>query len=209
MIVYAGSGSWYYNEGLQDDLTGAIGAWFCAINQAYFMGLFLLISAYFVPGAYDRKGPRRFVKDRLIRLGIPVAVYSWIIGPMLVYGLLAVQGSVRMPFWDFYTGQYFQLYGFLGGGPTWFIEVLLIFTLVYGLGRLLTRAGPVQPIAPAGFPGSGSIVLFALGLAAITFIVRLWFPVDWNFQFLNLQFPFFAQYIALFGVGLIAYRRDW
>lgn len=209
MIVYAGSGSWYYNEGQQDDLTGAIGAWFCAINQAYFMGLFLLISAYFVPGAYDRKGPRRFVKDRLIRLGIPLAVYSWIIGPVLVYGLLAWRDGVRLPFWDFYTGRYFQVYGFLGGGPTWFIEVLLIFTLGYVVWRLITRAGPAQPLEQARFPGSGAIVLFGLGLAALSFGVRLWFPVDWNFQLLNLQFPFFAQYIALFVVGLMAYRRNW
>ena len=209
MIVYAGSGSWYYNEGRQDELTGAIGAWFCAVNQAYFMGLFLLISAYFVPGAYDRKGPRRFVKDRLIRLGIPVAVYSWIIGPILVYGMLALRGGVRVPFWDFYTGQYFHVYGFLGGGPTWFIEAQLIFTLVYVLWRLLTRSGPAQPIEEARFPGSGSIVLFAVFLAVISFLVRLWFPVDWNFKPLNLQFPFFAQYITLFVVGLIAYRRNW
>ncbi len=34
---------------------------------------------------------------------------------------------------------------------------------------------------------------------------------DRNFSLLNLQFPFFifAQYIALFVVGLIAYRRNW
>jgi glucan biosynthesis protein C len=209
MIVYAGSGSWYYNEGREDEITGAIGAWFCAVNQAYFMGLFLLISAYFVPGAYDRKGPRRFVKDRLIRLGIPVAVYSWIIGPVLVYGMLALRGGVRVPFWDFYTGQYFHVYGFLGGGPTWFVEVLLIFSLVYVLWRLLTRSGPVQPIEEARFPGSGAIVLFAVFLAAISFLVRLWFPVGWNFGLLNLQFPFFVQYIALFVVGLIAFRRNW
>jgi surface polysaccharide O-acyltransferase-like enzyme len=46
-------------------------------------------------------------------------------------------------------------------------------------------------------------------LAAVSFLVRLWFPVGWNFGLLNLQFPFFAQYIALFVVGLIAYRRNW
>jgi len=45
------------------------------------MGLFLLISAYFVPGSFDRKGASRFLKDRLIRLGIPMAVYSWVLSP--------------------------------------------------------------------------------------------------------------------------------
>jgi len=42
------------------------------------------------------------------------------------------------------------------------------------------------------------------------FLVRLAFPMDeYVFQPLNLQFGFFAQYIALFVVGLIAYRRNW
>ena len=46
------------------------------------MGLFLLISAYFVPGSYDRKGAGRFLKDRLVRLGIPLALYSWVVNPV-------------------------------------------------------------------------------------------------------------------------------
>jgi hypothetical protein len=57
MITYAGTGSWYHSEGRQDDLTRFFGSWFCSIKQAYFMGLFLLVSAYFVPRPYDRKGP--------------------------------------------------------------------------------------------------------------------------------------------------------
>ena len=76
MIIYSGNGSWIYNENREDEVTEALGAWFCSVNQAYFMGLFLLISAYFVPGSYDRKGAGRFLKDRLIRLGIPLLLYS-------------------------------------------------------------------------------------------------------------------------------------
>ena len=60
MITYAGTGSWYYYEGREDGITRFVGSWFGSINQAYFMGLFLLISAYFVPGSYDRKGAGRF-----------------------------------------------------------------------------------------------------------------------------------------------------
>jgi len=50
----------------------------------------------------------------------------------------------------------------------------------------------------------------ALLLAVATFLVRLPFPMDgYWFGPLNLQFGFFAQYIALFVLGLIAYRRNW
>jgi glucan biosynthesis protein C len=83
MIIYAGTGSWgLYKEGRQDTITAVLGTWFVAVNQAYFMSLFLLISAYFIPGSYDRKGAGRFLKDRLIRLGIPLVIYSWIISPL-------------------------------------------------------------------------------------------------------------------------------
>ena len=38
------------------------------------MGLFFLISAYLVPGASEHKGPAQYVKERLVRLGTPIAV---------------------------------------------------------------------------------------------------------------------------------------
>ena len=58
MIIYAGSGSFLYTEGRQDTITAVLGTWFCATNQAYFMGFFFLLAAYFVPGSYERKGAR-------------------------------------------------------------------------------------------------------------------------------------------------------
>ena len=209
MITYAGTGSWYYTEGREDFITGALGAWFLTVNQAYFMGLFLLISAYFVPGSYDRKGASRFLKDRLIRLGIPLALYSWIIRPLLAYLDPVRFPGPRPPFWSFLTEGYFREEAVFGAGPLWFIETLLIFSLVYVLWRLLARPRPAEPAVETGFPGYEFIALFALLLGVAGFLIRLWRPIGWNFVPLNLQFPFFAQYIALFVIGLIAYRRNW
>ncbi len=218
MVIYAGSGGWIYYEDRQDDITAALGGWFCAVNQAYFMGLFLLISAYFVPGSYDRKGAGAFMKDRLIRLGLPLALYSWILRPGLIYlGLMGPPRPGRSP-WDWYTHVYFRDYGVIGGGPLWFIETLLIFSAVYVLWRLLTRPRPARPAAadaaalPARetpFPGLRAIALCALLIGVATFAVRLIFPAGTRFEPLNLQLANFAEYIALFILGLIAYRRNW
>jgi peptidoglycan/LPS O-acetylase OafA/YrhL len=211
MITYSGTGRWYYNEGRQDALTGFAGGWFCSVNQAYFMGLFLLISAYFVPGSYDRKGAGRFVMDRLIRLGIPLAVFSWIIDPLFAYVRMMVDGGPAVPLWRFFPGQYFSQWGpLIGSGPLWFVEVLLIFSLVYPLWRLAFRSRPVNSAVDTRFPGNGAIALFALLLGVAGFLVRLVFPKDeYMLKALNLQLGFFAQYIVLFIVGLIAYRRNW
>jgi glucan biosynthesis protein C len=209
MITYAWSGDWYYKEGEPDLVTSALGLWFCAINQAYFMGLFLLISAYFVPGSYDRKGAIRFVKDRLIRLGIPLAVFSWIINPLFIYVGLVLSQDLQMPLFRFFPIEYFKTEPLIGAGPLWFVEVLLIFSLVYVLWRLLVPPISVKKTREAHIPENGVIALFALLLGLAGFLVRLVFPIDYTFKPLNLQFPFFAQYIALFVVGLIAYSRNW
>jgi len=209
MIIYAGSGSFLYTEGRQDTITSVVGGWFCGVNQAYFMSLFLLISAYFVPGSYDRKGAGHFVKDRLIRLGIPLIIYSWIISPLTWVVITGVTQGQLLPWWRYLPGAGFD--AVIGAGPLWFVEVLLIFSLVYVLWRRLFRPNP--PVPPAEtesrFPGNAAIALFALLTGVGAFVVRLWLPTGWNFSLLNLQLPFFVLYIALFIVGLIAYRRNW
>jgi surface polysaccharide O-acyltransferase-like enzyme len=207
MIIYAHSGSWYYNEGEPDFLTDALGNWFCSVNQAYFMGLFLLISAYFVPGSYDRKGAWRFFKDRLIRLGIPLALFSWVINPLFVYALF--YREIGKPFFEFFPVEFFKTSSLIGGGPLWFVEVLLIFSLAYVFWRLFIPSRPMAASMETAFPGNGAIAAFALLLGVAGFLVRLVFPISYTFAPLNLQFPFFAQYIALFIVGLVAYRRNW
>jgi surface polysaccharide O-acyltransferase-like enzyme len=117
-----------------------------------------------------------------------------------------------MSFPRFIITEYFSKYGqpVIGAGPLWFVEVLLIFSLIYVLWRIAFRFRPAQPAVDTRFPGNGSIALFAVLLGVAGFLVRLVFPMDaYLFQLLNLQLGFFAQYIVLFIVGLIAYRRNW
>ena len=46
-------------------------------------------------------------------------------------------------------------------------------------------------------------------MGVLTFVVRLWLPINWALGRFNLQLPFFVQYIAMLIIGVIAYRRDW
>lgn len=209
MITYAGSGSWIYFEDRADLATEVVGSIFTTINQTYFMGLFLLISAYFVPGSYERKGTGRFLKDRLMRLGIPLVVYSWIIHPVLMFGYLSTVEGMHISFWQFFPRTYFGWGYLLGQGPLWFVETLLIFTLVYVAIRLLFTARPEGTVSDSPFPSNIAISLFALLVGLITFAVRLWVPEGWNFKPLNLQFPYFPGYMAMFLAGFAAYRNNW
>jgi surface polysaccharide O-acyltransferase-like enzyme len=203
---------WYYLDGRPDDITVLVATLFTAVNQAFFLAFFFMISGYFTPGSYDRKGPWPFLKDRLLRLGIPLLFYIIVIDPLIAYVLAVNIGGFDGSVWSFLTG-YFEgryLKNFsLGSGPLWFVETLLIFTIIYLVLRLLLKPSVTPSQRDGKPPGNLAIVAFALLLGVVTFIVRIWLPLGWNFEPLNLQFPYFSQYIALFAVGIIAYRLNW
>ena len=211
-ITYGHSGMWYYLEGRPDDLTVLVFTLFTAVNQAFFLAFFLMISGYFTPGSYDRKGYWPFLKDRLLRLGIPLLFYIIVIDPLIIYVLAVYVRGFEGAVWNFlaryFEGQYLKDFS-LGSGPLWFVETLLIFTMVYLALRLLLRPSVTPPRRDGKPPSNLAIAAFAFLLGLASFIVRIWLPIGWNFVPLNLQFPFFSQYIALFVVGIIAYRLNW
>ncbi|MGZ4904633.1 MAG: hypothetical protein ACXV5I_07455 [Halobacteriota archaeon] len=49
---------------------------FLAVSAPVLVGLSFFVSAYFLPGSFDRKGGKRFLKDRFIRLGFPLSHVS-------------------------------------------------------------------------------------------------------------------------------------
>ena len=207
-IIYGMSGEFAYKEpGQMGSVASILMTLFMAINQAFFMGFFFMLSSYFSPGSYDRKGAGPYLKDRLIRLGIPLLFYIVVISPLLKYRV-ALHYGFQGSFGGFLS-QYLKNYRGLDVGPLWFVEALLIFSLFYVLWRLLTK--PATTLAPSESkaPSNWAIAGFALVLGVLTFVVRIWLPVGWMFNLLGLHFPFFVQYIALFIVGILAYRRNW
>ncbi len=45
---------------------------FEAVAASFAMALFFFISAYLLVGSFDRKGQKKFLKDRFVRIGIPL-----------------------------------------------------------------------------------------------------------------------------------------
>jgi surface polysaccharide O-acyltransferase-like enzyme len=213
-ITYGALGSFYYHD-TTNALTALLLTILVTIDQAFFLGLFFLISAYFTPGAYDRKGTDLFLRDRLLRLGIPLLIYDILIAPFVLYIAAGFPGS----YGNFYTTYLLSLRGIQG--PVWFIALLLIFVVFYALWRVFydrclhahpRKTTPTRSITSAykhPYPTTGEMLLFIVGLALITLVVRIWFPINWVFRPLNLMFAYVPQYISMFIVGLIAYRRGW
>lgn len=197
-ITYGAPGGWYYNESEAGFPEVLFMAMFVATNQSFFMGMFFMLSAYFIIPSLERKGTGKFITDRLLRLGIPLLVFYFLLNPLTVFIRNWFIRGEEPTFGDYLMNGWAR-----GFGPLWFVEALLIFTFVFLLFRKTISSIRI------GFPGTIKILLFALATALLQFIIRIWLPVGWSMPFTNFQFPFFVQYIFLFPLGIIAWQNKW
>ncbi len=203
-ITYGASGDWYYNEVEGDTFTTLILTCFTASNQSFFMGLFFLISAYFTRISLERKPIGIFVKDRLIRLGIPLIIFYFLLSPLTIYMRLWLVEGV-----DYNFIEYVREHQGFGFGPMWFVETLIYFSFIYVVYRLIFRNKKVPSTNPPAFPKPLIIILAALTISAVSFIIRLWFPLGSSLGGTGLQLPYFPQYIALLVFGILFAKYNW
>jgi surface polysaccharide O-acyltransferase-like enzyme len=204
-VTYSAIGGWYFMDSAE---LGAVSLVFFGLfqsfTQAYFMGFLFLISGYFVAKSYDKKGSKRFLRDRLIRLGIPALIYMLVIHPFIVYILLGNTWDKPM-FLNYYL-NYIGSFDFIGSsGPLWFAFALLIFNCTYALYRNITKTHMIAK--EKKLPGFRTTLFIILLITVLTYLVRLVLPIDTNI--INMQLCFFTQYIILFIIGIKAGRYDW
>lgn len=212
-VTYSGLGGWYYKENSADSLdiiSKLLFGLYQSFSQAWFMGILFFLSAYWAAKSLAKRGAAAFIRERLLRLGIPLLVYMLAIEPFIRYCLLN-PGNIRAKMGP---GQAYLRYiaslSWLGStGPLWFAEVLLIFSLGYVLfKRLSAKASEPSPSPDEGKGPSNKRMFFIIVLtAAAAFAIRLVFPI--GSSVLNLQFGYFASYIALFALGIQAGERNW
>jgi peptidoglycan/LPS O-acetylase OafA/YrhL len=203
LITYGAPGGWYYKESLVEGVAMLPYAMFVATNQSFFMAMFFMISAFFMVPSFDRKGTKKFIIDRLIRLGIPLLIFYFFLNPLTIYILVRLRDGAEEGLLYYLSNP-----GYFGFGPMWFVEALLLFTLVYVAVQSLSKAQPGTTIK-IPFPGTTRILLLAVFLGILTYLVRIYLPVGWSLDPFNFQLPHFIQYIALFCIGIYAYRNNW
>jgi fucose 4-O-acetylase-like acetyltransferase len=98
------------------------------------MGLFFLISGLVTPGSVSRKGPRTIARDRLIRLGVPLVVWTLVIWPGAIWAAHLAAGETHSFWWQLTHAD-----PVLDTGPMWFVEVLLIYSFAYAAWRYWRR----------------------------------------------------------------------
>ncbi len=200
-ITYGGGAGtgWYYLDRTGGAWTGALLTMFVSLNQAWFMGFLFLLSGYLSLPSLMRKGPGQYVLDRLRRFGIPLLVYLFAISPLVTW---MASPAAHGPLLRYWASQYLTLRVF-DAGPLWFVEALLVMDVLLAV---VARWLPAARVARS-FPRGWAVGAFIAGLGAATFLVRMAMPV--GASFLSLQLAYFPSYVAMFVVGMFAWRRGW
>ena len=186
---------------------------FCAFQYVYLMHLMFLLSGLFVWPSLSRKRSRRFLYDRVVRLGVPFAVGLYLLMPLSFYPVYRV--TAVDPSWSAFWAHWLAL-PFWPSGPMWFLWFLLLFNMVAAalfwlapragefLGRLSGRAGDHS--------GRFFIALVAVSALAYLPLSAIFAPWEWvQFGPFAFQPSFAPQYAIYFfaglGVGAYGFER--
>ncbi len=185
---------------------------FTGFNDVFFMSLMFFLSGLFVTHSIGRKGTGRFLRDRMLRLGVPFMVVASIT-PLAYYPTyLTTPGHAGIAaFWQLWLSL-----GSWPAGPAWFIWVLLAFDILAA--ALFAFAPTLMPrLARVTAGAADRPILLYLGLVAVSAIsyipMALHFGADsWSvfgpffFQTSRI-FHYFAYFLIAIGVGAVAMSR--
>jgi peptidoglycan/LPS O-acetylase OafA/YrhL len=181
---------------------------FVGFNDAFFMSLMFFLSGLFVWSSLQRKGAGNFVRDRLLRLGVPFLAAAALLAPLAYYpAYLQTGGTGWLGFWR----QWFSL-GNWPAGPAWFIWVLLAFDCVAAglfqlwpkFGDAISRISANASRRPAAFFGK----LLLLSAAAYIPMAHVFTVYRWSafgpFTFQTARILHYLVYF-LMGIGIGAF----
>lgn len=186
---------------------------FVSFNEVFFMSLMFFLSGLFFWQSLARKGSAKFLRDRLLRLGLPFVVAAACLAPLAYYPtwLQISHHAGATAFWR----QWLAL-GQWPAGPAWFVWLLLafdciatlLFTLVPAAGDGLRRITSHISRTPVRF----FTALLAISALAYIPMASLFSPLAWTafgpFAFQTTRIlHYFVYFLIAIGVGALGLDR--
>lgn len=169
-------------------------------NASFMMGFYFFISGYFIFSSLQRKSKIDFLKERLIKFGIPLVFFSLVIFTPLHF-FLSNEGT---SFLDFSYNLYFNKPP-LSFGHLWFVALLLVFSLLFILFKDLIKKTSSEAPLKIWHP-----LIFLFLLIPINVFVRHYYPIDkWVTWIVPLEVAHLPQYLSLFVLGAIFNSKNW
>jgi Acyltransferase family len=172
-------------------------------TDSFFMAMFFFLSGLFVWPGLGHKSLLVFLRDRLLRLGLPFAIAALTLIPIAYYAI-ALRANPETSFSAFWWKT--VTVGPWPSGPVWFIWVLLAFdvsaSLLYRVSS--TLLAPINRLSLRGYDKPDTFFMVMVAATAILYIpARLFFgPSHW-FEFgpFSVQASRVLLYAAYFYIG--------
>ncbi|HEY6251103.1 MAG TPA: acyltransferase [Candidatus Angelobacter sp.] len=187
-------------------------ATFVGFNDTFFMSLMFFLSGLFVWNSLQRKGAAHFLRDRVLRLGLPFALAVTLVAPLAYYPTYLQTGQHGLAgFWQ----QWISL-GNWPSGPAWFVWVLLAFDCAAAvlfmllprwgalLGRLFANASRRPAVFFAILVAASAMVYIPMELAFNAFRWTEFGP--FVFQTSRIL-HYFAYFVIAIGLGALGTGR--
>jgi len=181
-------------------------------TDSFFMAMFFFLSGLFVWPGITRKGPLHYLRDRLIRLGLPFVICAFTVIPIAYYAI-SLREHPDVSFTDFWWKTVTE--GPWPSGPLWFLWVLLGFDVVACILYRISPAiiDPINRLSLQGFQRPAKFFAVLLAVTAAFYIPgRVHFgPGSWfefgPFSVQHGRVLLYATYF-FFGAGIGAHALD-
>jgi glucan biosynthesis protein C len=191
---------WYYQERTSNPATEVAVAAVILPASLFAMAVLFLLAGLLAQRSLARSGAGRFLRRRLLRLGVPLVVYTFLIGPATsVVGARAEGDPAAADVRSLFINELREI----DTGPLWFVAALLVFSVAYAAWRSVRPS----PGAPAPLRRS-HLAVAAAAILVGSFAVRLVWPFASDSPF-NLNLWEWPQTATLFALGVLAGERSW
>jgi surface polysaccharide O-acyltransferase-like enzyme len=172
-------------------------------TDSFFMAMFFFLSGLFVWPGLVHKAPQIFLRDRLLRLGLPFVVAALTIIPIAYYAI-ALRQTPDLSFSAFWWKT--VTVGPWPSGPVWFVWVLLAFDMTACLLYRLSPAlvDPINRLSLRSFDRPALFFVFFVAVTAILYVsMRVYFGPNRWFEFgpFSVQASRVLLYAAYFFIG--------
>lgn len=197
-------GSWVYTNDVKNNWL----YYFIVVNASFFMGLFFMISGYFIPRSYEKRGAREFIVNKGERLLFPVIFIMLIIVPSYFYIAFNNTYPKISSFFNYYINVYIGC-GKFSYEHGWFIVHLFLYSCIYALIKKLFKNNYFYEKVKLT---TIEIFLLAIIIGSLFCIIRFNYPTDrWIalFGVIGMEPAHLAQYVFFFAIGILAYYNNW
>lgn len=199
-LGYAALGGWPYDEVAETTLSREVELGLEIIigpSALFIIGTFFFLSGLTAPRSISRRGPAAFVRQRLLRLGVPWLIFTLLIWPLLMWVVYRSAGY-SLSVWEVMRTRQ----PFLDSGPLWFVQILLYASLAHAL-VIWIGQNRIHRRAPAL-----TLVVAVVAITVASFAIRLSFPAR-SQQILDLHVWQWPQCIGLYLVGVVVAGQGW